>query len=87
MNEPLDPDDDTVDLNEAVMESAALPINPPVPPVAATVWDEPAGSEGSRAPVIPDSESETIAEKLAQAGNEEAGSEQRMAAGEQFPPT
>jgi len=85
MNEPLDPDDDTVDLNETVMESAALPIGPPVPPMAAMVWDGPVGSAGSRAPMPPDSDPEDIARQLVEAGKEEAGREQRLAADDANP--
>ena len=85
MNEPLDPDDDTADLNEAVMESAALPTDPPVPEIGATVWDEPVGSAGSRAPVALGTAPENIAEQLVDAGNEEAGREQRLAADDPGP--
>ena len=79
MNEPLDSDDDTADLNEAVMESAALPTDPPVPEIGATVWDQSVGSAGSRAPVALETAPENIAEQLVDAGNEEAGREQRQA--------
>ena len=79
MNEPLDSDDDTADLNEAVMESAALPTDPPVPEIGATVWDQSVGSAGSRAPVALETAPENIAEQLVDAGNEEAGREQRLA--------
>lgn len=85
MNEPLDPDDDTADLNEAVMESAASLSAPPVPEIGATVWDEPVGSTGSRAPVALETAPENIAEQLVEAGNEEAGREQRLAADDPDP--
>ena len=80
MNEPLDPDDDTADPGDAVLESANLPVDPPVPAAAAMGWDEPAGSVGTRSPVPSDSDPEDIARQLVQAGNDEAGREQRLAA-------
>lgn len=85
MNEPLNPDDAAVDLNEAVMESAAQPVDPLAPPVAAMEWGGPVGSVGSRADVPPESNTQSIEQQLVQAGNEEAGREQRLAADARFP--
>ncbi len=80
------PEDDTHDLNEAVMESAASPTYPTVLDVAAMDWDEQVGSAGFRAPRRPNNDPEDIDRHLAEAGSEEAGREQRLAAGDMDPP-
>jgi len=80
MNEPIDADNDLVNPNDAVMESAAMSFSLPEPPIPAMVWNDPAGSAGLRTAVPPDTDPENIAEQLVNAGHEQAGSEQRQAA-------
>ena len=84
MNETSDFDSDLAGPDDAVMESAALSSAPLEPPIPAMVWNDPAGSAGWRAAVPPDTDPENIAEQLVDAGNEQAGSEQRQAAQEVF---
>lgn len=84
MNEPPDSENDLVDPNDAVMESAATSSPLPEPPIPAMVWNDPAGSAGVRVPVPTDSDPENIAEQLVDAGSEQAGSEQRQAAQDVF---
>ena len=84
MNETTDSGNDLVDPNDALMESAATSSALPEPSIPAMVWNDPAGSAALRAAVPPDSDPENIAEQLVDAGNEQAGSEQRQAAQDAF---
>jgi hypothetical protein len=74
----------TDDLNERVLEAAANASNDAVAPESTpgnaniTTWDESAGNAGRRVTPSPTENDETIAEQLVDAGNDEAGQEQRL---------
>ena len=83
--EPLNIDD-TVDLNDRVLEAAALADNDLIAPestpdnVTLSAWDESPGATGHRAAVEPPENEETISEQLVEAGSDEAADEQRLSA-------
>lgn len=74
------------DLNEKVLEDAATEnkdlLAPETIPGTAniTAWDETADAAGRRVTSEPEENDETIAEQLVDAGNDEAGQEQRLSA-------
>jgi len=78
---------DIDDLNEKVLEDAASEskalLAPETVPKTAniTAWDETADAAGERVASEPAENDETIAEQLVDAGNHEAGLEQRLFAG------
>lgn len=69
----------TDDLNEWVMEEAAPPARPALEPevLAIHVWDDPPNTIEQKATIEGE---ETVSELLVNAGNEEAGLEQRVSA-------
>jgi hypothetical protein len=77
---------DSDDLNEIVLHDAARIHGANFVPQDSSetadvvVWDEVPGGGAERVPVMPEEGDESIAERLVEAGNEEAGREQRQAA-------